>query len=106
SARPSLGPTHDAMVGKRLRRIGFAVIAASLASFAAIEVVILASVMPTQYAGALKRLVFLIISLLFIGFFISSRGRQYLARADSAEPDPRPPVVLLRPFQSDAYGKD
>jgi hypothetical protein len=110
SNRSSLGPMHDAIIGKRLRTIGFALIVASLAIMAATFLIIFALEVRNQYS--ILVLVFcqtlLPIALIFIGIFLLYRGRQYLARVDSAERllDPRPPVVLLRPFQSDASGED
>src|SRR5262245_7370739 len=105
SSRPSLGPTHDAMVGKRLRRIGVALIAGSLAmmTITAATWSMVSSAVLSQYSVALVAPVFLSIPLITIGVFLLYRGRQHLARVDSAERlrDPRPPVVLLRAFQSD-----
>jgi hypothetical protein len=107
SNRPSLGPAHDAMVGKRLRRIGFALIAAWLAIAVASWSMISLAVL-SQYSVELGVLSILSFPLTFIGVFLLYRSRQHLARVDAAERlrDPRPPVVLLRPFQSDASGED
>jgi len=118
SNRPSLGPMHHAIVGKRLRTIGFALIAAALALFAALELALAAaaanwSMVAREVLSQYSVLVILIglflpIALIFVGVFLLYRSRQHVARVDSAERlrDPRPPVVLLRPFQSDASGED
>lgn len=106
----SRGPPHDAIVGQRLQRIGFALAAASLAIAAA------SLALPWGLEVLSPKLLELLIEqwwyswviylygpVGFIGVFLWYRGRQHLARVDSAEllHDPRPPVVLLRAFQSD-----
>lgn len=102
----SRGSPRDAIVGQRLRRIGFALVAASLAIAAA------SLALPWVSPKLLELLaeqrwfwwaLYLYGPVGFIGVFLWYRGRQHLARVDTAERlhDPRPPVVLLRAFQSD-----
>jgi hypothetical protein len=90
---------HDATIGRRLRNIGIALTVATTAF----------GFYWFFYGGsvytAVLLLFFLALSLLGrLGRFLLFRGKQYLARSEPAESlhDPRPPVVLLRPFRLDA----
>jgi hypothetical protein len=98
-------PPHEAIVGHRLRRIGFALIAASLVALAGLFGL---AALDDQWAVWIQQWAFWIIQpVLLVGVFLWYRSRQHLARVDSSERlhDPRPPVVLLRGFQSDASAR-
>jgi len=90
---------HDATIGRELRYIGIALTVATTALgfywvfYGPKFHVALIFVFPLAL-GLIGR----------VGEFLRLRGKQYLARSEPAESlhDPRPPVVLLRPFSSDA----
>jgi hypothetical protein len=80
---------HDAIVARRLIWIGTPLVV--LGSFVWLRVD-----MPVGFLGG---------ALGLFGMFLLFKGRRYLSRFESAkclQDDPRPPVVLLRPFQLDA----
>jgi hypothetical protein len=108
----SRGPPNDAIVGQRLRKIGFALIATCVACFGLLwGMAVLMGDRPfeSQSERWLSMVGVLGLSMLpLIGVFLLYRSRQHLAKFHSAERlhDPRPPVVFLRAFQLDSSAKD
>jgi hypothetical protein len=88
---------HDAAVGQRLRNISIALVIVATALW-----------LYMWLYGVLSG-IFFVFAVCFVASyrlcrFLVFRGKQYLARSKPAVSlnDPRPPVVLLRSFQSDA----
>jgi hypothetical protein len=86
---------HDTTVGQRLRNISIAL---------AIVVTALWLYM-WLYAGTLFVFAACFVASGWLYRFLAFRSKQYLARSKPADSldDPRPPVVLLRPFLLDAH---
>jgi len=88
------GQSSDAIVGRWLRRIGSALIAMAIAIF----VTLYGLRIPLDVGAHLYGMAFG-----FLGAFLAYRAQLYLVRSERADrlKDQQPPVVLLRPFQTD-----
>ena len=92
---------HDAIIGRRLKVSGYAfgvvAVCVWLYGFSHIQ-------NPDYLEASAKEGFFFFAALGFVAAFLVFKGEQYLTRSESAERllDSRPPVVLLRPFETDA----
>ncbi len=105
-ADQSRGSLRDAIIGRRLKSIGYALYALAVCVWAYDGWYIHnANQGGRAFSLGEGGLYFVAFgALIFLGGFLVFKGQQYLARSESADRlvNSGPPVVLLRPFESDA----